>query len=77
MNQKIFSTIETVLEMSSGSITIESSSENVKAWDSLGQLGILIALDKMFEGKVSKISEMALADSVKKILDLLEKNSLI
>ncbi len=77
MNEKILTIIQEVLEMPVGSITLESSSANVEAWDSLGQLGILIALDKLFAGKIAGINEMAMADSMEKILKLLKENSLI
>lgn len=76
-NQKILTEIQKALKMPEGSINLTSSSNNVEAWDSLGQLSILIALDKMFDGKVAKIQDMALADSVEKILKLLKDNSLI
>lgn len=58
-------------------ITLDSTSDNVEEWDSLGHLGILVALDKVFDKKVGRISEMASAGSVKKILQLLKDNSLI
>lgn len=58
-------------------ITFDSSSDNVEEWDSLGHLGILVDLDKVFDNKVGQINEMAAAGSVKKILQLLRDNSLI
>lgn len=58
-------------------ITFDSSSDNVAEWDSLAHLGIIVALDMVFDKKVGKISEMASAGSVKKILQLLKDNSLI
>lgn len=75
--EEILTEIEIALKAPQGSITKDSSSENVENWDSLGQLGILVALDKLFAGKIAQIQEMALADSVEKILNLLKKNSLI
>jgi acyl carrier protein len=45
-------------------------------WDSLGQLSILVALDKHFKGKISSLSEIAEANSVPKILTILKKNSI-
>ncbi len=65
------------LNMPEGSITLESSSENTDEWDSLGHLSVLQELDKLFEGKIAGIEEMASADSVAKILPLLQKHSLI
>ncbi len=68
--------IEKALRLDDGVIKIDSSSENMDDWDSLGQLSILVALDKHFEGKISRISEMAEANSVSKILHILEENSI-
>jgi acyl carrier protein len=68
--------IEKALRLDDGVIKIDSSSENMDNWDSLGQLSILVALDKHFEGKISRISEMAEANSVSKILHILEENSI-
>ena len=58
-------------------VTFDSSSDNVDEWDSLGHLSILVALDKVFDKKVGQINEMASANSVKKILQLLKDNSLL
>lgn len=74
---KIFEAIQLSMDLQEGSITLESSSENTEGWDSLGQLSILQQLDKLFEGKIAAIEEMASADSVAKIMTLLKKHSLI
>ena len=58
-------------------ITLDSTSDNVEEWDSLGHLEILVNLDKVFNNKIGQINEMASAGSVKKILQLLKDNSLI
>ncbi len=73
---KIIGIIETALRLDTGALKADSSAETVDDWDSLGQLSILVALDKSFEGKISAISEMAEADSVLKILNILEENSI-
>ena len=54
----------------------DSDSEGIENWDSLGQLSILVALDKKFEGKISSLSEMAEATSVQKIFSILKENSI-
>ncbi len=69
--------IEEVLELPKGSVTTSSSSKDLQGWDSLGHIGILAKLDAEFDGKIAGIKEMALADSVEKILNLLKKYSLI
>jgi acyl carrier protein len=73
----ILETIQKALDAPVGSITLESSSENTESWDSLGHLSILVALDKIYDGKISEINELADADSSKKIIDVLRNHSLI
>ena len=68
--------IEKALELKPGVLKEDSDSERMEDWDSLGQLSILVALDKYFKGKISSLSEISEADSVQKILKILEKNSI-
>ena len=68
--------IEKALELKPGILKEDSDSERIEDWDSLGQLSILVALDKNFEGKISSLSEIADANSVPKILTILKKNSI-
>ena len=68
--------IEKALELKPGILKEDSSSESIEDWDSLGQLVILVALDKHFKGKISSLSEIADANSVPKILTILKKNSI-
>ena len=74
---EIMQIIETALELEPGILQEDSGSEKTEAWDSLGQLSILTALDKHFEGKISGISGMAEANSVQKILTTLRENSIL
>ena len=76
-DEDIIEIIANVLKLEADRLTIDSSSENVKEWDSLGHLGILLDLDKFFGGKIGGIKEMATANSVSKILKLLKDNSLL
>ena len=68
--------IEKALELKPGILKEDSDSERMEDWDSLGQLSILVALDKHFEGRISSLSEIADANSVPKILTILKKNSI-
>ena len=68
--------IEKALSLEPGILKEDSGSENTEEWDSLGQLSILVDLNKHFEGKISSISEMAEANSVPKILTILKENSI-
>jgi acyl carrier protein len=72
----IMEIIEKSLELKPGILEEDSDSEGIEDWDSLGQLSILVALDKHFKGKISSISEMAEANSVPKIITILKKNSI-
>ena len=73
----VMAAIEKALDLSPGSLKESSRAEEISSWDSLGQLSVLAALDKIFIGKIAQISEMAEADSVPKILQILRQHSLL
>lgn len=73
----VMSAIEKALELQPGSLAEAARANEIESWDSLGQLSILVALDKLFDGKIAGIAEMAEADSVGKILAILRQNSLL
>lgn len=73
----IIKTVASALDVEEASISLDSKAEDVPGWDSIGQLGVLVALDEIFDGKISSIDEMASAHSIKKIIELLQKNNLI
>lgn len=73
----VITVIEKALEMKPGALGESTRAEEVSTWDSLGQLSILVALDKLFDGKIANIIEMAEADSVSKILNILRQHSLL
>jgi len=58
-------------------VSVNSSSKNLKEWDSLGQLNILSVLDKKLRGKLSLVNNISKADSVKKLIAILKKKSLL
>ena len=49
----------------------------IKNWDSLAHLEILSALDTKLNNKVNKIKNISEITSIKKIITILQKNSLI
>ena len=55
----------------------DSSPLNQPNWDSLTHLSILVAVDEATQGRAAEISELAQASSVREILDLLARNSLL
>ena len=71
---KIIDLISSALDDSS--ISIESTNENVTAWDSLGHLSILSALDGATDGKVSEIRDFNDVSSVIQIVRLFEEHNL-
>ncbi len=73
----ILATIEKVLELTPGSLNLNDTADKIENWDSMGHLGILVALDKLFDGQVASIGEIAEANSVLKIIDALKKHNLI
>ena len=73
----VLETISQVLELESGVLQKTSAIGDFDSWDSLGHLGVLSALDNLFNGQLGSVKEMASADSVDKIIDALRTNSLI
>ncbi len=51
--------------------------EAVGAWDSLSHITVLVAIDRAFDGQVSKIQEMRGANSVAGIVKVLRENGLV
>ena len=58
-------------------IDINSSSDNIPEWDSLGHLSVLTALDDATGGKASSLSDLSEATSVTKIVDIIKSNERI
>ena len=73
----VIATIERALGLQKGSLGENSSSAEYNSWDSLGQVDIILALDVLFDGKVNAIPEMADANSVPKIIDVLIRHLLL
>ena len=73
----VITVIEKALEMKAGSLGKNMHAEEVDGWDSLGQLSILAALDQLFDGKIVNITDMAEADSIPRILNILSKHLLL
>ena len=57
-------------------VSIDSTVDSLTAWDSLGHLSILSALDEVFNGKITEIQEFSDVKSVKEIIELCEKYNL-
>lgn len=73
--QVILNIIAEALEVDQ--VGLDSSADNIEAWDSLGHLSVLANLDKALDGKIAGIQEIASAISVKDVIHILKKHSLI
>ena len=69
--------IAKALGLPPGSVKEADTIDSFEAWDSLGHLGILTALDKVFSGRVAGVPGLAKATSVKAILVLLQEHRII
>ena len=72
MQEKIISILSEALM--GEDVSVDSNTTNLAAWDSLGHLSILSALDNATGGKISEISEFNDVTSVSEILELCEKH---
>lgn len=73
----IIKIISQVLKITPQKIEKIDNYEKMDSWDSLAQLDIISAIDKKLNGKLSKIKNIAEITSIKKIISLLKKKSLI
>lgn len=77
MEQEICRIIEKVLELEVDEVSIADSMETIDKWDSLGLLSILTALEEKFGNKVAAIEDLSLVKSVKDIVRILKRESII
>jgi acyl carrier protein len=75
--EDIIKIIAKILKMSSQKVVKIDNYTRMESWDSLAQLDIISALDTKLNGKIGKIKNIAEIKSVKKIITLLKKKSLI
>lgn len=73
----LFEIIEDALELDAGSVTMDSSSENIEDWDSLGHITILGMLDDETSGESADIVDLTQAASVTEIAQILTDNGLL
>ena len=69
------SLVEETLELEKGTVSSQST-DWYDEWDSLGHLGILVALDKKLGGQCKDIRELGDAASIDKIFNILIDNNL-
>ena len=73
----ILKIISKILKMGPQKIEKIDDYTKMESWDSLAQLDIISAIDKKLNGRIGKIKNIAEIKSVKKIISLLKKKSLI
>ena len=73
----IIDIISKVLKISPANVIKIDNYNKMKNWDSLAQLDIISAIDTKLNGKIGKVKNISEIQSVKKIISLLRKKSLI
>tara|TARA_B110000196_G_scaffold311283_1_gene315057 strand:- start:828 stop:1079 length:252 start_codon:yes stop_codon:yes gene_type:complete len=74
---EIIKIISKILKMTPQNVEKIDDYSKMKSWDSLAHLDIISAIDTKLKGKIGKIKNISEIKSVKKIISLLKKKSLI
>tara|TARA_B110000971_G_C19609757_1_gene319864 strand:- start:223 stop:462 length:240 start_codon:yes stop_codon:yes gene_type:complete len=74
---ELFEKVEGALELDAGTISLESSSENIEDWDSLGHITILGMLDDATNGASADIVDLTQATSMAEIVQIMTDNGLL
>ena len=74
---EIIKIIAKILKMTPAKLEKIDNYTKMKSWDSLAHLDILSALDTRLNNKISKIKNISEVMSIKKIILILKKKSLI
>jgi len=75
MEQEIFNVIAKALDVDATQINLETNSNDLEEWDSLGHLSLLMELDKAFNDVSEKAPQLASASTVKEIVDAVTEYS--
>ncbi len=75
MDDEVMAIVADALGVPRDAISPGSSSGNISAWDSLGHIAILDALDAKFPGITSRQPGLGSAESVGEILALVQVDS--
>ena len=73
----ILKIIGKILKVNHNSLLKIDNYSKIKSWDSLAQLDIISALDKKLGGQIGKVKNIAEIKSIKKLISILRKKSLI
>lgn len=75
MEQEIFNVIAKALDIDASQINLETNSNDLEEWDSLGHLSLLMELDNNFDTVSEKAPQLASASTVKEIVDAVIEHS--
>jgi len=76
MEHAICTLVEETLKLETGSVKPSDGPNTLEAWDSLGFLGILSALEKKYGAQVAAIDDLAGAGTVQDIIDILSREDI-
>ena len=65
------------LEVDSGTVTLDSTTETIEDWDSLGHCSVLSALDDASDGKSADLIDLTQAASVEEIMNILRAGGIL
>lgn len=69
--------IAEALGMKRGSVSVDDGTDTIQAWDSLGFLSILSALEARFGAQVAAIDDLATVKSAREIIDIFKREGII
>lgn len=68
MEQEIIAVIAKALDIDASQINIDTNSNDLEEWDSLGHLSLLMELDNNYDAISEKAPQLASASTVKEIV---------
>ena len=75
-NNKLLAIFAKAMDIEIDKVNIDTSSDDLPDWDSLGHLTFLSALDEETNGKTTEISDLTNATSLKEVQEILNKNNI-
>lgn len=74
--EEVLAIVRKALGDQENAVHLDTTIGSIEAWDSLGHLSILAALDEALDGAVGEVEELAMARSVRGIIDILRSHGL-
>lgn len=57
-------------------LTMETRSQDIAEWDSMGHLAVLVSLDSALNGRAASVNHLVTSRSVREIVQVLRQHSL-